>query len=313
MKIVVMIPAYNEAATIYNVIHSIKALKLDKAEILVVDDGSTDNTALIAKQAGVKVIRHNSNKGLGLAFKTGINEALSMKADIIVNIDADGQFNPNDIPRLVQPIIDGKADMVTCSRFLEPKFIPRMPWIKKFGNNLITGLINFLTSKHFSDSQCGFRAYSREAALRLNLFGEFTYTQEVFLDLLNKDFRIKEIPCKLVHGQRKGRSRLYKNWFSYGTRVLLIITRTIRDYRPLKFFGLMGLATMFLGFIINLILFIRWIITATITPFRSLVIIGITLIILGFLLMILALIADMLSRQRKLQEEILYRLKKNGL
>ncbi len=312
MKTVVMIPAYNEAETIQAVIKSIPRNFADKVEVLVIDDGSRDNTAKLAKEAGAKVVRHLSNKGLGVAFKTGINEALAMKADVIVNIDADGQFNPADIPRLVQPIIDGQADMVTCSRFLNPAYIPRMPWVKKFGNNLITSLINFLTGKHFTDTQSGFRAYSRESALRLNLFGEYTYTQEVFLDLLNKGFRIKEVPCKLVHGQRKGKSRLYKGWFSYGTRVFMIILRSIRDYRPLKFFGLIGLATMFLGLIINIILFIRWLITATITPFRSLVIIGIGLIILGFLLMILALIADMFARERKLQEEILYRLKKNG-
>ncbi len=312
MKLVVMIPAYNEESTIPNVIRSVRQTTPINTSILVIDDGSRDNTARLAREAGAEVISHGNNKGLGIAFRTGINHALSMQADIIVNIDADGQFNPADIQRLVQPIIEDKADMVTCSRFLERRYIPRMPWIKKFGNNLITSLINFLTGKRFTDSQCGFRVYSREAALRLNLFGEYTYTQEVFLDLLNKGFRIKEVPCRLVQDQRKGKSRLYRGWFSYGTRVLLIIIRSIRDYRPLKFFGLIGLLTMLLGFVIEGILFIRWLLTSFITPYRSLLLLGITLIILGFLLMILALIADMLARERKLQEEILYRLKKNG-
>jgi len=195
MKTVVMIPAYNEESSIKEVIQSIPKDLSSKTEVLVVNDGSTDNTIKVAQEAKAdKIISHRKNLGLGTTFRTGIDEALKMKADIIVNIDADGQFNSKDIPRLVKPIVDGKADVVTCSRFLDKRIIPKMPFIKRLGNNIVTNLINLLTNKRFTDTQCGFRAYSREAALRMTLFGTYTYTQEVFLDLINKGFTIKEVP-----------------------------------------------------------------------------------------------------------------------
>ncbi len=310
MKVVVMIPAYNEELTIGDVIRSIPKNLADEVEVLVIDDGSKDKTVKVAREANAdKIISHNTNKGLGIAFKTGINVALKMGADIIVNIDADGQFNPNDIPKLIQPIIDKKADMVTCSRFLNKKLIPKMPWIKKFGNKLFTKLINIIAKKRYTDTQCGFRAYSKKVALSMTLFGTYTYTQEVFIDLISKGFKIIEIPCE-VKGQRKGKSKLVKNVFSYGVKVLLIILRSMRDYQPLKFFGSIGLIVFLIGFISSLTLFIRWLIIHQISPYMSLIYINIILLILGFLLIILALLADMFDRQRKLQEEILYRLKK---
>ena len=144
-KIVVTIPALNEENTIGFVIRDIKKVVKD-AEIIVVNDGSRDNTVNVALKAGAsKVISHKRNKGLGVAFKTGINNALKIGADVIVNIDADGQFNPEDIPRLIQPILNKKSDMVTCSRFIHKKYLPKMPLIKRFGNRLFTKLVNMIT------------------------------------------------------------------------------------------------------------------------------------------------------------------------
>jgi glycosyltransferase involved in cell wall biosynthesis len=309
MKIVIMTPAYNEEKTIGAVIKAIPRDIAEDVKVIVIDDGSTDNTVKVAKESGAdKVISHNTNKGLGVAFQTGIETALKTNADIIVNIDADGQFNPNDIPRLIKPIIGGKADMVTCSRFLDKNLEPDMPGIKKFGNNIFTKLVSRLTNQKFTDTQCGFRAYSIEAALRLTLFGVHTYTQEVFLDQAMKGMGILEIPCK-VKGEREGKSRLVTNVFSYGLKVLLIIIRSFRDYQPLKFFGTIGFGVFFIGFVIGITMFIRWIFTGMVSPYRSLVNISMLFLIMGFLLLILALIADMFDRHRKLQEEILYRLK----
>ena len=310
MKIIITIPAYNEEKTVGSVIKAIPRDIAEDIKIVVIDDGSTDNTANIAKKSGAdKVVSHNTNKGLGVAFQTGIETALEMNADIAVNIDADGQFNPNDIPRLIKPIIDGKVDMVTCSRFLDKNLEPDMPRIKKFGNAIFTKLVSRLTKQKFTDTQCGFRAYSKEVALRLTLFGVHTYTQEVFLDLATKGMRILEIPCK-VKGEREGKSRLVTNVFSYGLKVLLIIIRSFRDYQPLKFFGTIGFGVFFIGFVIGIAMFIRWIFIGIVSPYRSLVNISMLFLIIGFLLLILALIADMFDRHRKLQEEILYRLKK---
>lgn len=309
-NVVVMIPAYNEEKTILAVIKAIPKDIAEDVKIVVIDDGSTDNTVNVAKESGAdKVISHNTNKGLGVAFQTGIETALKTNANIIVNIDADGQFNPNDIPKLIKPIIEGKADMVTCSRFLDKNLVPDMPWIKKFGNSLFTKLVSRLTKQKFTDTQCGFRAYSRDAALRMTLFGIHTYTQEVFLDLATKGMGILEIPCK-VKGEREGKSRLVTNVFSYGLKVLLIIIRSFRDYQPLKFFGTIGFGVVFIGFLIGITMFVRWILIGMVSPYKSLVDISVLLLVLGFLLIILALIADMFNRQRLLQEEILYRLRR---
>lgn len=310
MKVVVSIPAYNEERTIGQVIRAIPRNCADQVEVVIVDDGSNDNTVKIAKEAGAnEIIGHKTNLKLGKTFKDGIDKALEMGADIIVNIDADGQFNPNDISKLLQPIIDGEADMVTCSRFKDPALIPQMPKIKIFGNKLFAKILNIFLKRNYHDTQCGFRAYSKEAALNLVLFGRHTYTQEVFIDLVKKGFRIVEVPCK-VKGQREGKSRVVKNVFSYGIKAIIIILRGARDYEPFKFFGFPGFILLGLGTLSGLILLIRWIITSRVNPYLIIAYADILLIIVGILLIILGLLADMLDRNRQLQEEILYRMKK---
>lgn len=314
MKLVVIIPAYNEEITIGNVINTIpkKIEGIDQIEVLVVDDCSKDNTVKLARMAGAAVVSHPVNKGVGAAFSTGIEKALEMKADIIVNIDADGQFNPLDIPKLVKPILEDKADFVSCSRFKDKNLIPRMSLTKKIGNKFFTRLTSFLTGQKFTDTQCGFRAYSKKAALHLNLFGSFTYTQEAFLDLASKGMRIVELPLKIRGVRQFGRSRVAGNVVSYGFRALSIVTKTFRDYKPLVFFGLPGLIIFSIGLLTGLFLIIRYVITLTTTPFKSLIIFSAVMLILGFLMIFLALIADMLDRIRRNQERILYEMKRNG-
>ncbi|MBT4538803.1 glycosyltransferase family 2 protein [Candidatus Woesearchaeota archaeon] len=313
INLVVMIPAFNEEKTIGKVVSSIPRDCAKTVKVLVVNDGSKDNTVIEAKKAGAdKIYSHKTNLGLGTTFKDGINEALKMGADIIINIDADGQFDTNDIPKLLAPIIENKADMATCSRFKDKSLHPTMPGIKSFGNKLVAKILNKFLKKNYADTQCGFRAYSKEAALRLILFGKFTYTQEVFIDLIKKGFRIVEVPCK-VKGQREGKSRIVKSWFDYGLKVSLILLRTMRDYEPLKFFGVSGFVLFSLGGLSSIALFIRWLVTNHVDPYLIVVYANIFLIIIGILLMILALIADMLDRNRMLQEDVLYRLKKQEL
>jgi glycosyltransferase involved in cell wall biosynthesis len=315
MKLIIIIPAYNEEKLIGNVIKNINLIKknvlkqfFNEIIVLVINDGSTDSTIEIAKKFGAdEIISHKKNEGLGYAFKTGIENALSIGADVIVTIDADGQFKSEDIPKLITPILNEEADMVTCTRFVNKP--PKMTWFKKFGNKRFTNLMNRLTKGNFTDTQCGFRAYSREAALRLTLFGRFTYTQEVFLDLVKKGMKIVEIPCK-VEGKRKGESRLIKSVPSYGFQSLMIILRAYRDIQPLKFFGGIGAVMFIPGIIIAFILAIRLILYHIVTPYMSLVWVSLALIIVGSMLFVLALVADMYVRQRELQEEILYRLKK---
>lgn len=309
--LVVLIPALDEEPTVGLVVKSIprKIQGIGKVLVLVVDDGSTDKTAEKASSSGAdRVIRHQGNLGLGVAFRTGIENALKMDADVIVNIDADGQFNPSDIPKVIGPVISGKADMVTCSRFKDKTLEPRMPFVKKFGNSLFKNLINILTGSNFTDTQCGFRAYSREAALKLNLFARFTYTQETLIDLLSRGMRIEEVACK-VQGQREGKSRVVKHWYSYGLKALLIIVRTMRDYKPLQFFGGIGLLFITAGLVYGLIQVFRGFTPGVDIPLWR-IILTFLLILVGALMVVLALIADMLDRQRKIQEEALYRIKR---
>ena len=309
-KVVVTIPAFNEEKTIGDVIRQIPRNCAETVEILVINDGSRDRTVEAAESAGADhILTHQKNLGLGTAFKNGINQALRLGADIIVNIDADGQFNPADIPRLIQPIIDNRAEMVTCSRFKDPRLTPHMPFLKIFGNKFFAKTLNLFLGQRFHDTQCGFRAYSREAAMNLTLFSKYTYTQEVFIDLIKKGFRIMEIPCRVM-GQRKGKSRVVKNILSYGLKVSLIIIRSSRDYEPLKFFGFPGAIMMGLGALSGLILFLRWFFIGKVNPYLIVVYANIFLIIVGSLLLVLGLLADMLDRNRQLQEEVLYRMKK---
>lgn len=312
MKLIVIIPAFNEEKTIATVINQIpqSIVGVEQREVVVINDGSTDTTSFVAQQAGASVVNIRQNQGVGSAFVLGMKTALAKGADIIVNIDADGQFNPQDIPQLISPIVQGKADFVTCSRFKEKKLVPQMPLVKILGNKLMVKVINFITKQHFTDVSCGFRAYSREAALRLNLFGVFTYTQESFIDLAKKGLVMKEVACKVRGVREYGKSRVASNLFTYGWKTMAIIVRALRDYKPLKFFGAIGTAFFLVGVVLISFVFIHWCQTGGTSPYQSLITVGAVALILGFLLWILALLADMLGRQRNIEEEILYYQKK---
>ena len=175
LKVIVMSPAYNEAENIAKVIKGVprEIRGVGEVKVMVIDDHSSDGTAMVAKNAGADyVFRQKQRSGLGATFKKGIDIALRLGADIIVNIDGDGQFNSKDIPKLIAPILENEADMVTCSRFLQPEMTKNMPWSKRWGNKRFSNLISRITGEKFSDTQCGVRAFSRGAALRLKLKGE---------------------------------------------------------------------------------------------------------------------------------------------
>jgi glycosyltransferase involved in cell wall biosynthesis len=312
LKLVVIIPALNEEKTIAAALDGVPAsiTGIDQIAKIVVDDGSTDQTAAIAAARGATVARHTENRGVGAAFSTGIRAALEAQADIIVNMDGDGQFDPAGIPELIRPVLDGRADFATCTRFARPDLVPRMPLIKKWGNRWMCMIINAVTGGRFTDVSCGFRAYTRETALRLNLFGDFTYTQETFLDLAQKRIRMAEVPLK-VRGEREfGKSRVAGSLIRYAVRAGSIILLSLRDTKPLIFFGMIGLTALAAGVAAGLFVFSHWLETGMTTPYQSLVTVSALAVILGFLLIVLALVADMLGRQRKNQEEILYLLKK---
>src|SRR3989344_5413946 len=192
MKLVVTIPAYNEEKTIAKVIREIpkKIGGISKIEVLVIDDGSADSTSHEARKAGAAVIRNSKNCGLAFTFSRGMERALEMGADIIVNTDADLQYNQAQVPLLIAPILKGNAGLVLGSRF-EGK-IEHMPLQKRLGNMALSAIMSFITGLRLTDSQTGFRAFSREAAMRINIFSDYTYTQETILEAHEKNFCVRE-------------------------------------------------------------------------------------------------------------------------
>jgi glycosyltransferase involved in cell wall biosynthesis len=252
------------------------------------------------------VIGHRRNLGVGAAFHTGIAAALDAGADVIVNIDADGQFDPADIPALIAPILTGQADMTTCTRFARPDYVPEMPPVRKWGNRMMCRLINRICWRaNYTDVSCGFRAYTRRTAMRLTLFGRFTYTQETFIDLLGKGMTIVEVPLRVQGVRQHGSSRVAGNLWTYAGRSFSIIIRAARDVRPMAFFGTIGAVLFGIGIVLGTIVFGWWLATGGTSPLRNLLLGSALFLMLGFLLWVLALIADMLGRQRRLLEQVL--------
>lgn len=313
-KLVVILPALNEARTILDVISKIprRINGFSSVEVVVINDGSTDDTAKLALASGAAVVTHQSTMGVGAAFHTGMREALQRGAAIIVNVDADGQFDPLDIPKLIAPICDGRAEFVTATRFSRHTPPPTMPPIKVWGNTMMTRIINFLTKKNFTDVSCGFRAYSRDAALHLTLFGHFTYTQETFIDLAFKNITMTEIPL-VIRGEREyGRSRVASNLWRYGVKAATIIFRAARDFKPHNFFGIPGLLIFLSGVAGGIFLLQHYIRTGHTSPYNSLVQLSSVLIIVGFLLLFMSQLADMLHRNRMIAEEAVYLARKSA-
>ncbi len=311
MKLVIYMPVLNEEE---GILETLKALPkkiegISEIQYLVVDDGSTDNSVKLATDFGAKVVSHGFNRGVGAAFQTALKEALKMKADILVSVDADRQFNVDQIPDIIQPILKGEANMVTGNRF--EKGIPEhMPKTKYWGNIQMSRLISIISGKYFRDVSCGFRAYDREAMLNLNLFGEFTYTQETILDIVYKGLKVIEFPVDVIYYPSR-KSRVAGSIIKYATRTSKIIIKTLRDYRPMLFFGGMGLISGLIGMLFEIFLFIHYFSTGEFTPFKFLGFLGAGFIILGLFLLIVGLLADMFNRIRINQERIIYQMKKD--
>lgn len=309
---IIYLPAFNEADTIEQVLNSLPSVLpgVEKIETLVVDDGSTDETALIAQRQGAMVISHHLNKGLGIAFQTAVNFAVSRDTDIMVSIDADGQFNPDDIPGLISSIQNGTTHMVTANRFAYG-MPENMPWLKYWGNRQISKIISRITKVQFSDVSCGFRAYSKEALYHLNLFGRYSYTHEVILNLVLKGLSIEEYPIHVRYFPER-KSKIASNLIKYAVNTSKIIFRSILDYRPMYFFGNLGIfnlaiAVLFVGFLL-----IRYFITGAFTPYKAFGFIGLGFGIFGLLILFIGLVADMLNRIRLNQDRILYALRQES-
>ena len=311
MKLIITIPAYNEEDSIARVIREIPRHidGIESVEVILIDDGSTDNTVREALLNGVdEILSHRANKGLGVSFGDGINRALERDADIIVNIDADGQYDATQIPDLIKPILDNKADIVLGWRDIDSlEFMPRN---KKLGNKLATWVTRRLSGLPVKDAQSGFRAFSREAVLRLNLFGKYTYVQETKIQASHKDLLIEQVP--VAFRARVGQSRLIANLGSYALRAGAVILSTYRDYYPLKFFSFIGGIFTVIGLGFGIRVLVHFVQTGTVSPYIPSTLLASLLIIIGLGIGGLGVFMHMLNNQRRLSEEILYRLKKNG-
>jgi len=308
MKLVVMIPAYNEEETIGSVIKEIPRDCCEKVEVLVIDDGSVDNTVKEAERAGAdKIISFKQNKGLAPAFRAGLETALEMGADIIVNTDADGQYNGKEIPKLIKPIVDEKADFVLGSRF--KGWIEYMPIHKKVTNRIATFVTRQVSGLPISDAQTGFRAFTRDAAFHLNVMADYTYVQETLMQAANYGLVIEEVPIEF-RKRKGGESRLISNIFGYAKRAGGTIVSTYRDYQPLKTFSYIGVFFIVCGLIIGFRVLIYYLRTGMVTPYLPSAVLTVLLLIVGIQTVVIGLLADMLKTHRRIQDEVLYRLKK---
>jgi glycosyltransferase involved in cell wall biosynthesis len=322
MKLIVNIPAYNEEAVVGKTIERIKESfnsdfyknqegKVIKEKLIqVVNDGSKDKTVDVSKRAGADiVVSHETNRRLGAVFGTSVGSALKNQADLMINIDADGQFDPNDIPKLLKPVLTGESDMVIANRFGGIKATD-IPFVKNILNQFAAKIISFFLDYKIEDLTCGFRAHNREALLRLNLTNNFTYTQETIIDAIGKNLKLKWVPVQVVYFADR-ESKIVKSVWKFINNGFKIILKAVRDARPLKFFG--GPAVFFIiiamtgygWFLFNYLQEFK------ISPFLNYVIFSSLSLILGLQLLVFALIADMIKSNRKITEELSYQHKKS--
>ena len=290
LKVYTVIPAYNEEKNIEEVIS--KASK-HTDQVIVINDGSTDNTEKIAKESNAIVKSHMVNEGLGLTIRDGISEAMKLGADIIVTIDADGQYDADQITDLLQPILDGKADLVLGSRFKGT--ITRMPKLKKLGNKIITLIVRNLMNIDVSDAQTGFRAIKREVLEHIIISADYTYTQEMIIRATAEGFHIDEVPVNFYE-RKHGKSRLIRDSAEYGLNTSMTMLRAYRDYRPMTLFGTIGVAMMLIGTLIGLYIVYEFFVLGSFETGQRLVTLAALMIMTGIQVLLFGLMADMMSR-----------------
>lgn len=307
-RLIVALPALNEDRTLAEVLSKIPTVMagIDSIEILVINDGSTDDTARVAERSGARVVSHPARRGVGGAFHTALRESLEANVDLLVTIDADGQFDPADIPTLIAPVLAGEADFTTASRFVDPALTPEMPAIKLWGNRQMSRLVSRLANQRLHDVSCGMRCYNRRSMRNLHLLGGFTYTQEVILNLSFKGMRIVEVPIA-VRGERSfGESRVANNLWRYALRSSAIIFRAYRDYRAMVLFGVLAAALMAPALLLEFFFLGHYLMTGAFSPHKWAGMTGAGLAFLSLVLFLMGMIGDMMNRQRIYLEELLY-------
>lgn len=308
MKLIIQIPCYNEEGTLEIALNALpKQVKgIDEIEYLIINDGSTDRTVEVARAWGVHhVVNFKRNKGLAEGFSAGIDEALRQGADIIVNTDADNQYCGEDIAKLVEPILNGAADIVIGERPIDS--ISHFSPVKKKLQHLGSWFVRVASNTDVPDAPSGFRAISRDAAMRLHVINEYTYTLEMIIQAGREKIAITSVPIRTNEELRP--SRLFHSIPSYIKKSGLTIIRSFMMYKPLKFFGIIGS----IPFLAGIILGIRYMIYLYMDPYtghiQSLILAAI-LLLTGVQTYVVGLHADLIAANRKMLEEVKYHIKK---
>jgi glycosyltransferase involved in cell wall biosynthesis len=309
MKLVIQIPCYNEQECLPLTLESLprQVDGFDEVEWLVIDDGSTDDTVQVATRHCAHVVSHTHNKGLAQAFMTGLEACLRLGADVIINTDADNQYDATCIPDLVRPILEGKADIVVGARPIE--HIQHFSVVKKMLQKLGSFVVRMASGTQIPDAPSGFRAISREAALRTNVFSDYTYTLETIIQAGQKNMAICSVPVRVNKDLRP--SRLVKSVFMYVCRSLITIIRIFVVYRPFYFCAAVGALLFIPGIFLGIRFLYHYFTSDTAGHVQSLILSSV-LLGMGFQTWVMAFIADALAVNRKLSEEMQYIKRKNS-
>ncbi len=310
MKLIVQIPCLNEEQTLPEVLRAIPRSipGVDVVEVLVIDDGSSDRTSAVARLHGADhVVRFTQRKGLAYGFMAGVDAALRLGADVIVNTDADNQYPADAIPALIAPILRGEADMVIGDRGVGE--VAHFSWTKQRLQMLGSWVVRKVSGTRVPDTTSGFRAMSREAALRINIVSEFTYTLESIIQAGKKKLAVTSVP---IHAQETRPSRLFGSTAEYVKRSAATIVRIYAMYEPFKVFMILGGVLFAGGFVLGLRYTYFWWMGEIRGHFQS-AILSVLLLILGFVTIQWGLMADLIASNRKLIEDVLYRVRQMEL
>ncbi|MBS0193780.1 MAG: glycosyltransferase family 2 protein [Proteobacteria bacterium] len=308
MKLIIQIPCYNEAEALPVTLAALprSVPGCDAVEWLVIDDGSRDDTAAVAQRLGVDhVVRHPLNRGLAAAFMTGLDTATRLGADVIVNTDADNQYDARDIAELVKPIIEGRAEFVIGARPIETT--QHFSWVKRRLQKLGSRVVRIASRTNVADAPSGFRAMTHDVALRLNVFNAYTYTLETIIQAGRSNIRVISVPVRTNPDLRP--SRLVKSSGNYVVRSLTTIVRIFATYRPMLLFWAMGSLLIATGLAAGIRFLVYFWSGEGGGHVQSVVFTALTMT-LGFLLLVLGFLADLMATNRRLLERIEWRMRK---
>ena len=308
MKLIIQIPCYNEAETLEIALNDLpKEIEgIDTIEYLIIDDGCTDKTVEVARKWGVHhVVSFTKNKGLAKGFMAGMDACLRNGADIIVNTDADNQYCAEDISKLIRPILEHKADIVIGERPIDDT--EHVSWLKKKLQHFGSWVVRKASHTDIPDAPSGFRAFSRDAAMRINVINDYTYTLETIVQAGRNKMAIVSVPVRTNPELRK--SRLFHSMFGYIKKSILTILRALMMYKPLYCFTLVASVPGVIGFLIG-IRFLVFYFNGRGSGHTQSLMLACTLLIIGFITFVIGMLADVISANRKILEDVQYHIKR---